>query len=75
MDRIRALLLGLPRKYKRLIQVLTDVVLVWLALWAAFLVRLGIDEMINPVRMHFWLFIAAPIVAIPCSSALACIAP
>ena len=65
MDRIRALLLGLPRKYKRLIQVLTDVVLVWLALWAAFLVRLGIDEMINPVRMHFWLFIAAPIVAIP----------
>ena len=65
MDRIRALLLGLPRKYKRLIQVLTDVVLVWLALWAAFLVRLGIDEMINPVRMHFWLFIAAPVVAIP----------
>lgn len=65
MDRIRALLLGLPRKHKRLIQVLTDVVLVWLALWAAFLVRLGIDEMINPVRMHFWLFIAAPIIAIP----------
>lgn len=65
MDRIRALLLDLPRKYKRLIQVLTDVVMVWLALWAAFLVRLGIDEMINPVRMHFWLFIAAPVVAIP----------
>ncbi|WP_339518647.1 nucleoside-diphosphate sugar epimerase/dehydratase [Pseudomonas proteolytica] len=65
MDRIRASLLGLPRKYKRLIQVLTDVVLVWLALWAAFVVRLGIDEMINPVRMHFWMFIAAPIVAIP----------
>ncbi|QCG68501.1 polysaccharide biosynthesis protein [Pseudomonas veronii] len=65
MDRIRVLLLGLPRKYKRLIQVLTDVVLVWLALWAAFVVRLGIDEMVNPVRMHFWLFIAAPFVAIP----------
>jgi len=65
MDRIRTLLLGLPRKYKRLIQILTDVVLVWLALWAAFVVRLGIDEMINPVRMHFWLFIAAPFVAIP----------
>ncbi|MDF3162385.1 nucleoside-diphosphate sugar epimerase/dehydratase [Pseudomonas proteolytica] len=65
MEMLRTYLLGLPRRYKRSIQVLTDVFLVWIALWAAFVVRLGIDEMINPVRMHFWLFIAAPIVAIP----------
>lgn len=65
MEMLRTYLLGLPRRYKRSIQVLTDVFLVWIALWAAFVVRLGIDEMINPIRMHFWLFIAAPIVAIP----------
>ncbi|WET13329.1 nucleoside-diphosphate sugar epimerase/dehydratase [Pseudomonas sp. D3] len=65
MDKIRAHLLGLSRREKRVLQVATDVLLVWLALWFAFVVRLGIDEMINPVKMHFWLFIVAPIVAIP----------
>ncbi len=65
MDKIRAKLLGLPRKQKRLIQVSADIVLVWLALWLAFVVRLGIDEMINPIVLHGWLFIAAPVIAIP----------
>jgi UDP-N-acetylglucosamine 4,6-dehydratase len=65
MDMLRIYLLGLPRRYKRSIQVLTDVVLVWLALWMAFVVRLGIDEVINPIRMHPWLFISAPLIAIP----------
>lgn len=65
MDKLRALLLGLPRRQKRLIQVLTDVVLVWAALWLAFLVRLGIDDMVNPLIAHSWLFLSAPIVAIP----------
>ncbi|WP_460158987.1 polysaccharide biosynthesis protein [Pseudomonas sp. S3_E11] len=65
MERLRALLLGLPRRHKRLIQVAADIVLVWVALWGAFLVRLGIDDMINPFVAHFWLFLSAPIVAIP----------
>lgn len=65
MDRLRALLLGLPRSQKRLIQVLADVVLVSMALWLAFVVRLGIDEMINPFTTHTWLFASAPLVAIP----------
>lgn len=65
MEMLRTYLLSLPRRYKRSIQVATDVLLVWLALWMAFVVRLGIDEMINPVRMHYWLFLAAPVVAIP----------
>ncbi|WDU60670.1 nucleoside-diphosphate sugar epimerase/dehydratase [Pseudomonas poae] len=65
MEMLRTYLLSLPRRYKRSIQVATDVLLVWLALWMAFVVRLGVDEMINPVRMHFWLFLAAPVVAIP----------
>ncbi|OEC55935.1 hypothetical protein A7K61_05920 [Pseudomonas sp. AP42] len=65
MNRLRTWLLKLPRHKKRLIQVVADVVLVFLALWMAFVVRLGIDEMINPVKMHLWLFLAAPVVAIP----------
>ncbi|MDT3232537.1 polysaccharide biosynthesis protein [Pseudomonas sp. rhizo25] len=65
MEKLRALLLGLPRRQKRLIQVSTDVVLVWFALWMAFVVRLGIDEMVNPVIQHPWLFLTAPVVTIP----------
>lgn len=65
MDRLRIYLLNLPRRQKRLIQVATDVVLIWLALWLGFLVRLGIDEIYNPIIAHTWLFIAAPLVAIP----------
>jgi FlaA1/EpsC-like NDP-sugar epimerase len=65
MDKLRAFLLGLPRRQKRLIQVATDIVLVWGALWLAFMVRLGIDDMYNPFRVHSWLFVCAPLVAIP----------
>ena len=65
MDRLRAFLLALPRRQKRMIQVFTDVVLVWTALWMAFVVRLGIDDMVNPFMGHLWLFISAPLVAIP----------
>ena len=65
MDKIRAYLLNLSRRQKRVIQVTTDVVLVWIALWLAFVVRLGIDEMVNPFKVHFWLFVVAPVVAIP----------
>jgi FlaA1/EpsC-like NDP-sugar epimerase len=48
-----------------LLQVITDVALVWMALWLAFVVRLGFDEMINPIGEYRWLFAIAPIVAIP----------
>jgi FlaA1/EpsC-like NDP-sugar epimerase len=65
MDRLRVLLLALSRRWKRLIQVITDIFLVWGALWLAFVVRLGIDEMANPFTAHLWLFITAPLVAIP----------
>lgn len=65
MDNVRATLLALPRRHKRLLQVLTDVLLIWGALWLAFLVRLGIDELSNPIIDHAWLFVTAPLVAIP----------
>ncbi|MCM8913806.1 polysaccharide biosynthesis protein [Pseudomonas inefficax] len=65
MNNVRKKLLGLPRRQKRLLQVLADVVLVWVALWLAFVVRLGIDELANPLIDHTWLFLCAPVVAIP----------
>lgn len=58
-------MLELPRRHKRLLQVMTDTVLVWLALWLAFIVRLGIDDMYNPLKVHLWLFVCAPVIAIP----------
>lgn len=65
ISRLRNWLLELPRRQKRFLQVLTDIVLVWIALWLAFVVRLGLDDMINPLKVHTWLFICAPVVAIP----------
>ncbi|MBD8491445.1 polysaccharide biosynthesis protein [Pseudomonas syringae] len=65
MGKLRAFLLALPRRQKRIIQVSTDVLLVWIALWASFLVRLGVDDLVNPLEKHTWLFISAPVVAIP----------
>lgn len=65
MDKVRTKLLALPRRHKRLLQVITDIVLIWVALWLAFVVRLGLDEMANPIIDHSWLFACAPVVAIP----------
>ncbi|MEE9099928.1 MULTISPECIES: polysaccharide biosynthesis protein [Pseudomonas] len=62
---LRERLLRLPRRYKRLLQVATDVILVWFALWMAFIVRLGTEDLMYPLRVHSWLFVAAPLVAIP----------
>lgn len=62
---LRDRLLGLPRRYKRLLQVITDVVLVWLSLWLAFVVRLGSFDEVDPLGGHAWLFALAPMLAIP----------
>ena len=65
MDSLRARLVGLPRRQKRFLQVVVDVVLVWGALWLAFVVRLGFDDLNNPFVVHRWLFLSAPVIAIP----------
>lgn len=65
IDKLRAWLLALPRRHKRLVQVVADIFLVWAALWLSFLVRLGIDDLANPVMEHAWLFVVAPVVSIP----------
>lgn len=62
---MRILLLGLPRTKKRMIQVLADLMLVWLAMWLAFVVRLGFEESTELVRHHLWLFACTPVVSIP----------
>lgn len=40
-DCLRTRLIGLSRRSKRLLQVGADIVLIWIALWLAFVVRLG----------------------------------
>ncbi|MBX9913424.1 MAG: polysaccharide biosynthesis protein [Pseudomonadaceae bacterium] len=64
-ESIRGRLVGLPRRYKRLIQVVLDIQLIWLALWLGFVVRMGDADSIEPFNGHAWLFIAAPVIAIP----------
>lgn len=58
-------LLALPRRYKRFLQIFADVVLVWVSLWLAFVVRLGFDHAVDPLGGHRWLFIMAPLIAVP----------
>jgi FlaA1/EpsC-like NDP-sugar epimerase len=64
-EKLRSRLVSLPRRQKRLMQVAMDVVLVWVALWLAFVVRLGDSAAIEPFAGHAWLFVLAPIIAIP----------
>jgi FlaA1/EpsC-like NDP-sugar epimerase len=64
-EKLRARLVRLPRRYKRFIQVSTDVGLVWAALWLAFFVRLGEANFVDPLGGHAWLFAVAPLIAIP----------
>ena len=64
-ETLRSRLVSLPRRQKRLIQVAMDVILVWSALWLAFVVRLGDSQSIEPLGGHAWLFALAPFIAIP----------
>lgn len=65
MKWLRSYLLGLSRRQKRLLQVAVDVVLLWVSLWLSFAIRLGVDDAANPLGSHLWLFLAAPLIAIP----------
>lgn len=65
MKWLRSYLLGLSRRQKRLLQVAVDVVLLWGSLWLSFAIRLGVDDAANPFGSHLWLFLAAPLIAIP----------
>lgn len=64
-DCLRTRLIGLSRRSKRLLQVGADIVLIWIALWLAFVVRLGDLGAAEPFGGHAWLFACAPVLAIP----------
>lgn len=64
-DGLRVRLIGLPRRSKRVLQLGADIVLIWMALWLAFVVRLGDFFAAKPFDGHGWLFIAAPLIALP----------
>lgn len=64
-EKVRLRLVRLPRRQKRLVQVSTDVLLVWGSLWLAFFVRLGDADFVDPLGGHAWLFAVAPLVAVP----------
>ncbi len=62
---LREKLVGMRRRHKRLLQVAVDILLIWLSLALAFTLRLGSAEQLEPLDGHLWLFVAAPLIAIP----------
>lgn len=62
---LREWLLALPRSQKRLLQLTADTLLIWLSLTLAFYLRFDDINMIEPLGGHAWLFILAPILALP----------
>ncbi|TDQ37600.1 polysaccharide biosynthesis protein [Thiopseudomonas denitrificans] len=62
---MRDFLLNLSRRHKRALQVVADVLLIWLCLWLAFVVRVGFDKAWVAVHEHVWLFFAAPLITVP----------
>ncbi|SDU11411.1 NDP-sugar epimerase, includes UDP-GlcNAc-inverting 4,6-dehydratase FlaA1 and capsular polysaccharide biosynthesis protein EpsC [Pseudomonas pohangensis] len=62
---LRHWLVQRPRSFKRALQVIVDICLVWLAVWLSFTIRLGVDQLIDPFGEYLWLFLVAPLTAIP----------
>ncbi|WP_304641543.1 polysaccharide biosynthesis protein [Pseudomonas sp.] len=52
-------------RQKRILQVTADVLLMWVALWIAFFIRLGSEGWVWPDASQTWLFYLAPVVALP----------
>jgi FlaA1/EpsC-like NDP-sugar epimerase len=62
---LRSRMLGLSRKNKRILQVTADIVMIWVALCLAFIVRLGFEVASATISAHLWLFVASPVITIP----------
>lgn len=65
LAQVRHRLVNLPRRHKRLLQLVSDTLLIWLALWVAFVIRLGDLDEVYPFSHHAWLFALAPVIALP----------
>ncbi|MFF7708715.1 polysaccharide biosynthesis protein [Pseudomonas sp. NPDC007930] len=70
MNQLQASLLRLPRLAKRVVAVALDAGLTGLALWFAFVVRLGFDDMGTPVSDHSVIFLSAPLIMVGVFQAL-----
>lgn len=55
--------LSLSRFHKQLVMLSADMMMLFFALWASFSMRLG--QLYVPLKTEYWLFIIAPIIAIP----------
>ncbi|MCB1685601.1 MAG: polysaccharide biosynthesis protein, partial [Pseudomonadales bacterium] len=64
MDHLRQRLVTLGKPAKLVVAIGADLLLVPLALWLAFMFRLGTDHLINPIE-YGWLFLAAVATALP----------
>ncbi|MDM1707285.1 polysaccharide biosynthesis protein [Thiopseudomonas alkaliphila] len=62
---MRHWLLHLTRKQKRILQVLTDLVLLLLSVWLAFVVRVGAGSANDYLMENLWLLWAAPLISFP----------
>jgi FlaA1/EpsC-like NDP-sugar epimerase len=58
-------LIGLSYGQKRTIQIIADLILLSTAMWCALFLRLGDDGWLWPVDGQGWLFLMAPVIAIP----------
>jgi FlaA1/EpsC-like NDP-sugar epimerase len=63
LNNIRVWLLGRSRSQKHWLSISIDVVLAWVSLWAAFFVRLGSSQIVNPLD-YLWLFLSASLITI-----------
>lgn len=63
LNNIRIWLLDRSRAQKHWISIFTDIILAWVSLWAAFFVRLGSSQIINPLD-YLWLFISATVITV-----------
>ncbi|HZJ94728.1 MAG TPA: polysaccharide biosynthesis protein, partial [Thiopseudomonas sp.] len=62
---LRNYLLNLPRRYKRILQVAVDLLLIIFALWLAFVMRVGFDDAFVRLKTHSRLLWAAPLISLP----------
>lgn len=58
-------LLNLPRFQKRILQIVADLILISLAIFLSFVVRIGWDDTLHSIYNYRWLFVVAPIIAFP----------
>ncbi len=65
IELLRQCLLHLSRRQKRALQLAVDVLLIWLALWLSFAIRMGDLDAARPLSGHGWLFLLAPAIALP----------